>query len=40
MDIFVLPTYREGFGIVNIEASAMELPVISTGCAGAAGVYR
>ena len=30
MDIFVLPSYREGFGIANIEASAMALPVIST----------
>ena len=34
MDIFVLPSYREGFGIVNIEASAMELPVISTDIPG------
>ena len=34
MDIFVLPTYREGFGVVNIEASAMELPVISTDVPG------
>jgi glycosyltransferase involved in cell wall biosynthesis len=34
MDIFVLPTYREGFGVVNIEASAMELPVISTNVPG------
>jgi hypothetical protein len=30
MDIFVMPSYREGFGIVNIEAAAMELPVVST----------
>lgn len=30
MNIFVLPTYREGFGMTNIEAGAMELPVIST----------
>jgi glycosyltransferase involved in cell wall biosynthesis len=34
MDAFVLPTYREGFGVVNIEASAMELPVISTDVPG------
>lgn len=35
MDIFVLPTYREGFSTVALEASAMELPVIitrATGC--------
>lgn len=35
MDVFVLPSYREGFGNVNIEASSMKLPVISynvTGC--------
>ena len=35
MDIFVLPSHREGFGNVNVEASAMEVPVISynvTGC--------
>jgi glycosyltransferase involved in cell wall biosynthesis len=34
MDVFVLPTYREGFGVVNIEASAMGLPVISTDVPG------
>ena len=34
MDVFVLPTYREGFGVVNIEASAMKLPVISTDVPG------
>lgn len=34
-DIFILPTYREGFPTVALEASAMELPVIitrATGC--------
>jgi glycosyltransferase involved in cell wall biosynthesis len=30
MDIFVLPSYREGFGITNIEAASMSLPVVST----------
>lgn len=34
MDIFVLPSYREGFGNVNIEASAMSLPVIATDIPG------
>ena len=34
MDVFVLPTYREGFGVVNIEASAMKLPVVSTNVPG------
>lgn len=35
MDVFVLPTYREGFPTVSLEASSMELPVIitrATGC--------
>jgi glycosyltransferase involved in cell wall biosynthesis len=30
IDIFVMPSYREGFGLSNIEASAMGLPVVST----------
>lgn len=35
MDVFVLPTYREGFPTVALEASSMNLPVIitkATGC--------
>jgi glycosyltransferase involved in cell wall biosynthesis len=34
MDIFVLPSYREGFGVVNLEAAAMELPVVTTDTTG------
>lgn len=30
MDIFVLPSYREGFGMSVVEAEAMEVPVIVT----------
>ena len=30
MDIFILPSYREGFGMSVIEASAMEVPVVVT----------
>lgn len=30
MDIFALPSYREGYGQVAIEASAMSLPVVAT----------
>ncbi|MBV9462673.1 MAG: glycosyltransferase family 4 protein [Verrucomicrobiae bacterium] len=33
-DLFALPSYREGFGVVNLEAAAMNLPVISTDTAG------
>ena len=35
MDIFLFPSYREGFGNVSIEASSMGIPVITydvTGC--------
>ena len=34
-DIFVLPTYREGFPTVSLEASSMRIPVLitkATGC--------
>jgi glycosyltransferase involved in cell wall biosynthesis len=30
MDIFILPSYREGLPTVNLEASAMNVPVITT----------
>ena len=30
MDINVMPSYREGFGVTNIEAAAMALPVVAT----------
>ncbi len=36
MDLFVLPTYREGFSAVTLEAAAMTLPVITTDAIGAA----
>lgn len=34
MNIFILPSYREGFPTVVLEASAMELPVITTRVTG------
>lgn len=34
MDILVLPTYREGFPNVVLEASAMEIPVVATRVTG------
>lgn len=34
MDIFILPSHREGFPTVVLEASAMELPVITTNVTG------
>lgn len=30
MDIFVMPSHREGFGVTNIEAASMCLPVVAT----------
>lgn len=35
MDIFVMPSHEESFGIVLLEAMAMKLPVIATNNAGA-----
>jgi glycosyltransferase involved in cell wall biosynthesis len=38
MDVFVLPTYREGFPVALLEAAAMRLPVVATrvpGCTDA-----
>jgi glycosyltransferase involved in cell wall biosynthesis len=34
MDIYVMPSRREGFGITNIEASAMRLPIVATDIPG------
>lgn len=34
MDMFILPSYREGLGLVILEASAMEKPVIVTDIRG------
>lgn len=34
MDIFVFPSYREGFGVSLMEASAMDIPLISTDIIG------
>lgn len=43
MDMFILPSHREGFPTVVLEASAMELPVITTmatGCIDSIEVNR
>lgn len=37
MDVFVLPSYREGFGMSVVEAAAMEVPVVVTKYPGPAG---
>jgi glycosyltransferase involved in cell wall biosynthesis len=34
MDVFVFPSYREGFGVSVMEAGAMEIPVISSNIIG------
>lgn len=40
MDVFVLPSYREGFGMSVVEASAMEVPVIVTKYPGPSGAMK
>lgn len=35
MDVFVLPTYREGLGLVSLEAQASGVPVVTTTATGA-----
>jgi glycosyltransferase involved in cell wall biosynthesis len=34
MNLFILPSYREGFGVSILEASSMQLPVITTRATG------
>ncbi len=40
MDVFVLPSYREGFGMSVVEASAMEVPVVVTQYPGPSGAMK
>ena len=40
MDLLILPTYREGFGTVFLEAAAMELPVVGTRVTGCMDAVR
>ena len=40
MDLLVLPTYREGYGMVLLEAAALELPVVVSRIPGCVDVVR
>ena len=40
MDVFILPSYREGFGMSVVEASAMGIPVIATKYPGPSSAMR
>lgn len=40
MDVFALPTYREGFGMSVVEASAMGIPVVVTRYPGPSAAMR
>lgn len=40
MDVYVHPSYREGFGMVLQEAGAMALPIITTDIPGASEVFE
>ena len=40
MDVFILPSYREGFGAVVVEAESMGLPVIVTNIPGPTDAMR
>jgi len=40
MDVFVLPTYREGFPGVPLEAQASEVPVVTTNATGSVDSVR
>lgn len=40
MEVFVLPSYREGFGMSVVEASAMRVPVVVTKYPGPSGAMQ
>jgi len=40
VDIFVMPSIREGFGVAAVEAQAMEIPIVATKVGGVPEVVR